>query len=144
MGLNRVHRLYTPKWQAGVSRAAETAYSADFTIYKVGESVYDAVTDTWTEVTTTWYTGPARVQPLRTTRVDAQPGNTTTVQAVLVSIPVDENTIDFRPGLLGLATSVPLNPSAEMYRYILVDVVDGSNPMERTLMFRVDQEARVG
>jgi hypothetical protein len=36
-----------------------------------------------------------------------------------------------------------LNPSLETYQFVLVEIVDSSNPFERTLMFQLNQETVV-
>lgn len=140
MALNRVHALYGPRWQAALARTAEAAFAASVALYEVEGRVYDPVTDAWNETTTSWYVGPARVQPVRTARMVDADGNATTVQGVRVSIPIDQNTLDFRPGLRLVVTEAVLNPSLTELEFILRDVVDSSNPFERTLEFLVDQE----
>jgi hypothetical protein len=143
MGLNSNARtLFSPAWQEALRGAPESAMDATVLIYSTNSSteVYDADTDTWTRVPTNVYSGKARVQPLRNANDIAQPGNETTLQSVLVSLPISANVSNFRPGLRLDVLTAPLNPSLLTYQFVLTDIVDSSNPIERTLMFSVDQE----
>lgn len=143
MGLNyRPTTLFNPAWVARLKGAPESAMAATVYIYDPNSSteVYDADTDTWTETPTSVYSGRGRVQPLRSANDREQPGNETTVQTVLVSIPITTNTLDFRPGLQMEVLTAPLNPSLLTYKFVLQEILDSSNPLERTLMFQVNQE----
>jgi hypothetical protein len=146
MGLNTNARtLFSAAWQEALRGAPESAMDATVLIYDPNTSsdVYDADTDTWTRVPTNVYSGKARVQPLRNVTNIPQPGNETTVQPVLISIPITTNEIDFRPGLRAEVLSSPLNPGLTAYQFVLSDIIDSSNPIERTLMFTVNQETVV-
>lgn len=143
--LNHVRPLYTPKWQRGVSRAAGASFNAEVTIFTYdGEPVYDPETDTWAATTTTWYLGPARVQPVRSGRQVNVEGNATSIQAVLLSLPIAENDVDFRVGMQVHVLDAPLNPSVQVFEFVVQDIVDASNAFERTLFLTVDQEHRRG
>lgn len=153
MGLKRNERtLFSPAWQEALRGAPESAMDATVLIFDTNTTgdVYNPDTDTWTRVVTTVYgpgvgdvTGKARVQPLRGTNTIEQSGNETGVQTVLVSLPIATKAIDFRPDMrLNVLTS-RLNPSLVHYQFVLTDIVDSSNPIERTLMFSVDQETVV-
>lgn len=147
MGLNyRPMTLFNPAWVEALRGAPESAMSATVLIYdpKTSQRIYDPETDTWTDVQQTIWSGPARVQPLRSANNKDQPGNETTVQTVLVSIPVDAVIEPFRPGLQLDVLTAPLNPSLTTYQFVLQEIIDSSNPLERTLMFTVDQETANG
>jgi hypothetical protein len=142
MGLKTNARtLFSPAWQEALRGAPESAMDATVLIFaNNANEVYDPDTDTWTNVVTTLYSGKARVQPMRNVNNVNQIGNATTVQAVLVSIPVNTETLNLRPGhRLNVLTS-RLNPSLLTFQFVLTDIMDSSNPIERTLMFTVDQE----
>lgn len=143
MGLNyRPVTLFNPAWVEALRGAPESGMASTVLIYdpNVSESIYDPDTDTWNDVQEPIWTGPARVQPLRSANNKDQPGNETTVQTVLVSIPISTNTENFRAGLQLDVLTAPLNPSLLTYQFVLQEIVDSSNPLERTLMFTVDQE----
>lgn len=143
MGLKyRPTTIFNPAWVAALRGTPESAMAATVLIYDPNSSgrVYNPDTDTWTDVQTPVWTGKARVQPLRSANNKDQPGNETTVQTTLVSIPVDAVTEDFRPGLQMDVLTAPLNPALLTYQFVLQEIMDSSNPLERTLMFTVDQE----
>lgn len=138
--------LFSPAWVNSVKGAPESAMVATVYIFDPRSSleVYDAETDVWTEVPTSVYSGRGRVQPLRSANDKEQPGNETTVQAVLVSLPIAETaTLNFRPGLQMNVLTAPLNPSLTTYQFVLQEITDSSNPIERTLIFQVNQETVV-
>jgi len=124
--------LFSLEWQARYARQTERAMVAAIAIYEV-EKTYDAATDTWTEETTTWYTGKARVQPISSSFRADVPGNDTSVQKTLFSIPVAEIALELRPALLVAVTASPLNTSLLAYSFVLIEVLDSSNPIEKTL-----------
>jgi hypothetical protein len=78
-----------------------------------------------------------RIQPLQST--NNTDGDWT--QGVLVSVPI---TGPFTPGMdarvgFGLkVSSAPLNPELTKYVFTCVEVMDSSNPVERTLKFKVN------
>lgn len=143
MGLRHNPRaLFSQPWVDSLKGAPESAMVSEVIITNPHSStrVYDPDTDEWNDVSTLVYTGKARVQPLRSAAEKATLGNETTVQTVLVSIPISTNSIDFRPGLILEVLVADLNPSLLGYQFVLNDIVDSSNPFERTLMFQVNQE----
>ena len=109
---------------------------------EVSEAEYDYDTGTWVGGTVdAVYTGKARVQPIRGTSSVNQNANDTTVQSVLISIPIGiGKNLDLRPKHRARVTSAPLNPTVTKYVYVMQEVVDSSNPLERTFVFRVNQE----
>lgn len=141
MSLGTTRPLFTQKWVDGLAPVAESAMVADVSIYVVdGEPSYDPDTDEWTAETTTYYSGKARVQPIRSVLTAEAPGNTSTVQGVRFQIPISAFADDLRPGMLVTVTSSPLNTTLTEFEYVLHGVVDSSNPFERTLEAKVNQE----
>jgi hypothetical protein len=70
-------------------------------------------------------------------------GDDTTAQTVLFSIPVTENDLDLRTDLLADVTVSPLNPDLVHYQYTIAQIMDSSNPIERTFFCTVNQEVVV-
>lgn len=105
-------------------------------------SVYDEETNEYTSIPVTIYAGKARAQPLRAANPVQMPGNTTTVQTVLFSIPIDNNDLDLKIGTRGEILVAPLNPSLTQYVYYISEFMDSSNPIEKTFLCRVNQELR--
>jgi len=141
MSLGVTRPLFTQKWVDGLRASAESAMVAEVSIYTVvGEPQYDPDTDSWTAETTTYYSGKARVQPIRSVLTAEAPGNTSTVQGVRIQIPISAFADDFRPGMQVAVTSSPLNATLTEFEYHLSGVVDSSNPFERTLEAKVNQE----
>lgn len=141
MSLGATRPLFTQKWVDGLRASAEAGMVAEISIYETtGEPVYDPDTDTWTAETTTYYSGKARVQPIRSVLTAEAPGNTSTVRAIRLQIPVTEFADDLRPGMLVAVTASPLNTFLLEFEYVLSGVVDSSNPFERTLEAKVNQE----
>lgn len=108
----------------------------------VSEREFDYATGTWAEeVVDELYSGKARVQPIRGTSSVNQNANDTTVQSVLISIPIDiGKNLDLRTYHRARVIDCELNPTIEKYVYVMQEVVDSSNPLERTFVFRVNQE----
>lgn len=145
MSLGTSRPLFTQAWVDGLRASVESAMVATITIYVVvGEPAYNPTTDTWTESRTTYYTGKARIQPIRSTQVAEAPGNTSSIQGVRVQIPVTELSDDLRPGMRLDVTASPLNATLLDFSYVISDVVDSSNPIERTLEAKIDQEVHHG
>ena len=111
-------------------------------IYTEGQRDYDPDTDTWVVPTTVHYTGKARVQPVRSSREVVKTGDATTVQRVRFQIPVG-STPALRPDVLVKVTSSPLNPSLLTYQFVVVEMVDSSNPFEQTFEATVNNETVV-
>lgn len=134
--------LFSQAWVDSLRGAPESAMDASVRLYWPStEMVYDEETNDYTSgPDEVLYEGKARVQPLRTASRVESPGNDTTVQGVLVSIPIATRTVDFRAQMSGRVLSAPLNPSLVGYAYVLREIMDSSNPIEKTLIFVVDQE----
>lgn len=144
--------IFTQRWQDGLARSVETAMPAVVRIFTVGESVYVPEENDYAIETVTLYgptegvpgSGKARVQPLRSSRYEIQPMDSTYVQTILISIPIGEaQGVDFRPGNQARVLESPLNTINTDYQYVLNEIVDSSNPFERTLLFTVNLETAV-
>jgi hypothetical protein len=59
-------------------------------------------------------------------------------------LPVITSDINFRPGQRMDVLAAPLNVSLLTYQFVLHEITDSSNPLERTLMFTLDQETANG
>lgn len=141
MSLGNARPLFTQDWVDGLTPAAKAGMVAEVSIYVVvGEPQYNVETDTWDAETTTYYSGIARVQPIRSVLTVEAPGNTSTVQGVRFQIPIEAFADDFRPGMPVAVTSSPLNTTLTEFEYHLSGVMDSSNPFERTLEAKVNQE----
>lgn len=137
--------LFTQRWQDELAPIAESAMTASVHIYDPNTDDAEWDFDQHKYVggePVTVYRGPARVQPLRSASERVQPGDTALVQAVLVSIPIAAaKGRVFETFHLGEVESASLNPDLVRFVYAVREVVDSSNPFERTLLFSVNQEA---
>lgn len=148
MGLRSNSReLFSQDWVDALKGVPNRGMKATILLYnpKISQSVYDPETDEWVDVTQTLYEGKARVQPLRSANRTQQGGNETTVQSTLISIPIDDAlALDIRPGYQVDVLTAPLNPSLLGYQLVVSEIMDSSNPIERTFMCTVDQETQNG
>lgn len=138
--------IFTQKWQDGLARSAETAMPADVDMFrKDPERVYNPETNSYTDVSTILYTGKARVQPLRSSRFEAAPMDSSYWQTVLISIPISEGkNIDFRVGDQARVNEAPLNPTVLKYQYTVNEIIDSANPFERTVLCSVKLDVTTG
>jgi ABC-type sugar transport system substrate-binding protein len=82
-----------------------------------------------------WYNGKMRVQPVRS----ASPVDGDWTQSIRVSVPISAAASgEARVGFVLSVTDSPFNPELKKYVYTCVEVADSSNPVERTLTFRVN------
>lgn len=132
-----------PRWlthNRGVLRALQLA-TVDIYSPASGSQTYDEVTNTWTGTTTPLYTGPARVQPVNAVNEVADNYNPTFIKTVRVQIEArQEGMADIRPNDRMRVTACATNKSLENFIYIITDVMNSSNPWERTLLCKVDTE----
>lgn len=143
--------IFTSAWQSKFSGVPERAMNATVKVFTRGARTYNAATDTWTETETVIYgsntpvgsTGSARVQPLRTAQWRPIPGNTAPVQTFLVSIPIRYGACGLAVGQEMRVTNGGLNSDLTKYRYVVTEITDSSNPIERTFYASVDQETVV-
>lgn len=134
--------VFTQAWVDGLKRVPEAGMAAEVEIYTLGERVYNEATNKYDYLKTVLYAGKARVQPLRSATPRIMPNNTTSVQTVLISLPIDAlKDEDIRPSVQVRVRNAPLNPSLLMYQYVVKEIVDSSNPLERTILTEVNQEA---
>lgn len=135
--------LFSPEWQASLKSVPEQAMIAEVEIInpKASQGTYDPVTGQWTSGAVPLYAGKARVQPLRSASRASVPGASTTTQTILISLPVETLSIPFEVGHVLRATASILNSDLLRYQYRIKELMDSSNPIERTIMCEVDQEA---
>ena len=83
----------------------------------------------------------ARVQPLRSAVPKPNGATDTQQQVVLVSIPIAlGRLLDLRPKHRAAVKSCVNNPTLTKFLYVVQEVIDSSNPVERTFHFVVDTE----
>lgn len=146
MGLGAYKTLFSKDWVNGLKGAPESGMAASVRLYRLdGAPVYDPTTNTYTTPQTDLYVGKARVQPMMYAVDRIQPNDSTINQKVLISLPIGPVlNVAFALGDMLIVTAAELNPSLTKYQYILTDLMDSSNPLERTLMFTSNSEVRVG
>lgn len=132
--------LFSDKWVAGLAPVSESGMTAEVAIYTIGDRVWVPETDTWTEETTTIVLSRARVQPIRSAYREIRAGDTTTVQNVQVSLPVENVVAPLEVNQRVAVLSSPLNPEQEKNQLIVSEVIDSSNPIERTIICTINQE----
>lgn len=144
--------LFTKEWQERYAPIVERSMVATIEIFVPGERIWDQETDTWSSNDEIIYgplvpdaqsDGRARIQPVRASKFDYVPGNNTDTQNVLISIPVRYNDIDVRPKMQIRVLASPLNTLLMKYQYVFNEIMDSSNPIERTLYCTVNQEVVV-
>ena len=147
MGLGRPGAIFTQEWVDRLAPVPKLAYAATVKVFdpNTGDLVFVPGTDgeppRYTGDHTTIYAGPARVQPLRQGVLQVNNADDTVVQSVLVSI--TGASLDIRPKHRMTVTSAPLNPVLKAYEYVVHEVMDSSNPIERTVLCKVDTEVEV-
>lgn len=149
----RMRPLFTQRWQAGMASAMRSAMPATLRIFRLTDArVYDPVTNTYSGGVEELYgpvdgvegSGCARVQPLRSSRYEIAQMDSSYWQTVLLSVPIqDVQTKDFRPGDQARVLESPLNFAIEDYQYVVNEIIDSSNPLERTLLCTVSLEVAV-
>lgn len=142
--------IFTPEWQAAGAAAVETAMPAVVRIFRLGESVYVPEENDYATETIELYgptegvpgSGKARVQPFRGSRYENQPMDSQYSQTVLISVPIlTTQGVDFRVGNQARVLESPLNTINTAYQYVVTEIIDSSNPLERTLLCNVSLEA---
>lgn len=138
-----VGTLFTPEWVQAVRSAPESGMAATGRVYRAKRGPYDPATNDYTLIYDYDITTKMRVQPLRSATPRIIPNNTTDVQTVLFSVPVDALLgVDLRTGDQARVLSAPLNPVLANYTYVVFEIMDSSNPVERTFLCRMDQEEK--
>lgn len=140
--------VFTLRWQAGMAATMRAVMPATLRIFRPGAPVYNPATNTYSDVSTALYGGtegaPGRVQPLRSSRFEPAAMDSSYWQTVLLSVPIqDVQSVDFRVGDQARVLESPLNFSIEDYQYVVTEIIDSSNPLERTLLCSVSLEAAV-
>lgn len=146
MALNAAKKpLFSDEWAEGLRTSVESGMIASVRLFEPGgEGVWDPITNDWTEPRpVTLYEGKARVQPIRAAADKAVPGNATTVQSVLVSVPREATALDIRPGQQVRVTAAAMNPQLTEFLFVVHEVLDSSNPLEKTFYCKVNQEVKV-
>jgi hypothetical protein len=143
MGLRTLQRdIFSPAFVEALRGAPEAAMDAVVRVFDpmTIQAVLDPETNTYSNTFTPLYTGIGRVQPLRSANQTTDAGNATTVQNVLFSIPISNKALDLRPGLQATVLSSELNPVLTKYQYVIKEIIDSSNPIEKTFLCTVNQE----
>lgn len=137
--------VFTQAWQDGMAATTRTTMPATVRLFrKDPERVYNPVTNTYDEIPTELYTGVGRVQPLRSSRFEPAPMDSSYWQTVLISVPIaDVKDVDFRVSDQGRVLEAPLNPAIQNYQYVVTEIIDSSNPLERTLLCSVSLDVAV-
>lgn len=146
MALNRPwsRDLFTQAWVDNLSPSVERSMPDEVQFYdpETAEAIYDPVTNSYISVPEILLTCKARVQPIRSAAQKDRAADSTTVQTVLVSIPIAlGKNLDLRPHHRAKVLSAPLMPVQTKFIYVVREVMDSSNPIERTFYFDVNQEA---
>lgn len=132
---------FSVQWQERNAAVVEKAMVATITVSNPGTPVYDPVTDTWTDTETVAYgPGKARVQPLRSSRWVTPAGNAAPVLTVLFSIPISSRAV-LKVGQEVKVSASPLNPDLLRYTFVVFEMLDSQNPIERTFYATVNQES---
>lgn len=106
-----------------------------------GSQTYDAVENNWSGSTTLLYTGKARIQPVNAVNEMSDSYNPTFIKTVRVQIEAWRTGMaEIRPNDRMKVTLCAANKSLEKFVYIVTDVMNSSNPWERTLLCKVDTE----
>lgn len=150
MGLLNAHytgQLFTQAWVNAIKGTPEKGMTATIKLYDptITDAVYDPATNTYVNTTEPLYEGKARVQPLRSSRQINQAGNPSYGQVVQFQIPIDEGKLlDIRPRHRVEVTACDLNPALMNFLYAVHEVMDSSNPVERTFVCTVNLETVIG
>lgn len=130
--------VFTPKWQAALKDAPLWGMIATVSIFdpEATDATWVPGTGMVTVPAAPWYTGNARIQPIR----NAQFVEGDRIQAVRVSLPIDGPfTGNVRVGFsMSVSDGGPLNSDNETLGYSCIETMDSSNPLERTLVFEVN------
>lgn len=139
--------IFSPAWVKALRGAPEASMDASIRIFdpNLEGAILDPETNEYIVNPIIFYgaegtLGKARVQPLRSANQQNNPGNPTTVQYVLFSIPVAYQALDLRPGLQVRVLTSELNPSLTKYLFVIHEVLDSSNPIEKTFICTANQE----
>ena len=111
---------------------------------------YNPTTNAWTATTDTLWKGKARIQPkggANSTNVLNSSFDPTTSESILVQISFGRNEVtgvtavpDLRPNDRMRVTASPVDDQLTKFLYVITNVLNSSNPWERSFMCRVDVE----
>ena len=135
---------FNTAWVESLRGAVERWFTATIVIYTtdIGDLEYDTKTGTYEPASTPVpvFEGKARVQPIRTARALSNNAADTVVRSVRVQIADTalKLGVNFRMKVL----ESELSPSMQNFNYTIYDVLESTNPFERTFEAQVDTEAR--
>lgn len=134
--------IFTQEWVDGLKRVPESGMAATIRIFVPGkETGWDSTTNTpILAPDVVIYEDKARVQPIRAASQKAVPTNTTSLQTVLFSIPIENKALDLKMSYQVRVLEAPLNPTLVKFKYVLSELLDSSNPLEKTFYCTVDLE----
>lgn len=134
--------IFTQEWVDGLKHVPESGMAATIRIFVPGkETGWDSTTNTpILAPDVVIYEDKARVQPIRAASQKAVPTNTTSVQTVLFSIPIENKALDLKMSYQVRVLEAPLNPTLVKFKYVLSELLDSSNPLEKTFYCTVDLE----
>ena len=139
------HTLFNKRWQDELHTATQKAYVAKVEIFSVdvSDAVFDPDTGEYTYPNdkVVHYSGPARVQPIRSANKVNSGAYDTRTQAVLFSI--SDLSLDLKLDWQVRVTECELNPVLTRYKYVIEELMDSQNLVERTFITKVDQEVVV-
>lgn len=143
MVLGRHIEVFSQQWVNRLRHIPTLAYEATVEFFEPNTegAEWDFETETWTNTETILYTGPARVQPLRSAVDIANNANDATIQSVYMS--VAQLDLDLRPKHRARVLTCDNNPTLTRYLYVLSEGVDSSNHIERSFLFKVNSEVEV-
>lgn len=128
MPLNRVHQIFTAKWQAGLEPGQAAAQPCKVKLF-TQTVVY--VNNTATPTETQLFLGAARVQPVRVPRRNAETGDVAIDQTIRIQIPLGVYAV-VPDKTHCRVTESPLNADLVGKVFILTETTDSGNPIERT------------
>lgn len=140
MALLRNRDLFTDKWRKGLRAVPESAMVAKIAVYTRTVSYANNVpTVAKSYVYGNASGAKARIQPLATALKTAELGDTVFPQRALFSIPMGVNSSPLVPETMFVdVISGGLNPELTRHVFVIREVMDSSNPIERTFIAEVD------
>jgi len=140
-GWNRTN-VFNAAWMNELETVPQYFYAAKIEIYSVDatDPVFDPVTGTYTGGSgeTTFWEGSARVQPINKAQNVSNNASDTLVQQFRFQI--TQRDLDLRPNMYVRVTECENNNVLLAYRYVIDEVADSSNLIERTFTAHVDTE----
>lgn len=128
MVLLRNHQIFTQRWQTGLE---EGQIAAQPCTIKLFTQTVTYVNNTATPTETKLFEGSARVQPVRIPRRNAETGDVAIDQMIRIQIPLGVYALVPDKTHCRVLTA-PLNADLVGKTFILTEVTDSGNPIERT------------